>query len=411
MKAILTNSIILLILFPVKLLSQPFPESVNTNNKTCTVEPIEKVELSISLILNDDESSHSKEKKKKAISKQIKIANCLYGKKKYQELLEFLKNLNQQINLYTSLGLDNEIFELFFLRGKALRAIGNWQQASSAFKAALNISQAHPTTIESEKLSDLYFNLGRTYRMLNDYTLALDYFNQTLTICIESDFCPKERQAKIYIYMGDCYKFLGKKDLSYIQFKKATSVIDNLQESTRNQILILLLQIKGRMHNYFDEYDDAVQCLEKGIKLCQREYGLYHEKTAYRIDALGNTYYYLKKYSKAIIKFQEAVDVFKALGSKNNYAIADGYSKIAACYTNLNDFQKAEHYLDSCFRILEFDRDIDHPFEEYRSSHTHLLIILYFKAKNHQKAYEAGLGTEELQEAAYWFNLCVELIE
>ncbi|MCO6476885.1 MAG: CHAT domain-containing protein, partial [Phaeodactylibacter sp.] len=87
------------------------------------------------------------------------------------------------------------------------------------------------------------------------------------------------------------------------------------------------------------------------------------------------------------------------------------YSKIAACYTNMEKFELADRYMDSCFNILDFDRKTDHPFEQYKASHTHLLITLYFKAKNHQKAYEAGWGLEQLYEADQWFGLCIELIE
>ncbi|MCB0558388.1 MAG: CHAT domain-containing protein [Phaeodactylibacter sp.] len=159
----------------------------------------------------------------------------------------------------------------------------------------------------------------------------------------------------------------------------------------------------------FDEYEKAIQFLQKALRI--RETIL--KPTSFDIgtsyDNIGNSFYYLNEYKKSIYFFQKALEIFKHSASRT--AKADQYSKIAACYTNLKNFDAANNYMDSCFAVLEFNRDLDHPFELYEASRTHLLITLYFKAKNHQKAYEAGRGVEQLYEASYWFGLCIELIE
>ncbi|MCB0564521.1 MAG: CHAT domain-containing protein [Phaeodactylibacter sp.] len=171
----------------------------------------------------------------------------------------------------------------------------------------------------------------------------------------------------------------------------------------------------GQTFNYFDDYNNAIIHFKSSLSNGVEEYGYSSIKVALLIDMLGNSYYYLKDYQNAIKCFKEALEIIikvNSFGSSNNKAnISSRYSKIGACYTNLKQFESANYYLNKSVDYLHFNNKKKYPFGDITSNRTHLLITLYFKAKNHQKAYEAGRGMEQLYEAAYWFGQCIELIE
>jgi len=381
----------------------------HSNQTTCSFDSLDKMQIVLSGILK--ENSYSKENKRKALSRKIEISKCLFEKNKYAEVVTWLQDINELIGSAESSGFNGEFFELSVIKGKALGTLGSWIEALENYKQALKLSHKNSSVIDEEHKLNIHFEIGKGYMALEDHLLALDYFNKAIAICDGLDFCPIEQQVDMYNYMGECYKFLEKATLSLNHFEKAISLAQKLPPLQKNKKIIVILGKKGRMHNYFDEYEEAIQCFNDGIKLSTQIFGPYSKRTATSIDFLGNSYYYLKNYPKAIEAFDKALQVFKKVDGENSTAVADQYSKIAACYTNLEDFEVADSYMNRCFDVLGFDPKHDHPFESYKASRTHLLIALYFKAKNHQKAYEAGRGAAQLYEASRWFEFCIELIE
>ena len=396
------------------LFSQAAQRNIPSSNGTrCYSDSIERLNLNkeMSEILKGH--NYSEEERKVMLLRKIEISECLYNEQKYQETLDWLENIDDILNLPEFSKFNLELFNLLSFKGKAAKKLNRWVDAYANFEKALTIINNNPNVIKKDQQVEIYFNFGIANVSLDDPIQALDYLNKAIAVCFETNSCSQKRLGQIYSYIGKCYMFLGNKDMSLAQFEKAISIFHahSTSVSKEKEVMIDIIHEKGRMHNFFDEYNEAVQCFKGSKKLCEEIFGYYHKKTAYTIDVLGNAYYYLNDYPAAITEFKKAIEIFRAIGDQKSAALADKYSKIAACHTNLKEFKAANSYMDSCFEVLNFNWRIGSPFEEYKSSLTHLLITLYFKAKNHQKAYEAGWGKEELYKAAHWFDLCIELIE
>ncbi|MCO6491868.1 MAG: CHAT domain-containing protein [Phaeodactylibacter sp.] len=380
------------------------------NAFTCSSDSLSHYQSWINKIIKEE--NFLEEEQEEVLSRKVQIAICLTDEKKYKEALYWLEDTELLFNAVGLSKFDEELFELFFLKGFSFSKERRWQDALNAYKLALNIFNSNPVSpISGETLVKLYAALGKTYNRLNDHVLAIDCFNKLLAICYESSDCPRENLADIHISMGECYKFLGKKSSSLEHLDKATSHAKKLPYPDRDKKMISILEKKGRAYNYFDDYEKAIRSFNEELILCKQLFGNHSKRVAYSIDLIGNTHYYFKEYEKAISKFQKVVEIFEILGDQENGYVANVYSKIAACYTNLKRFKLAEIYMNRCFEVLEFDKKSDHPFENHKNTLDDLLITLYFKAKNHQKAYEAGWGKSQLHEASYWFDLCIELIE
>ncbi|MCB9293210.1 MAG: CHAT domain-containing protein [Lewinellaceae bacterium] len=214
--------------------------------------------------------------------------------------------------------------------------------------------------------------------------------------------------GKLLENLGYCHDKLNSFEKSKFYYEKALKIYrDSYGENNSNTSR--LYDKIGRLHLSFDQYENAIDYFQKGLQIRKRVFKPTSFEIGSSYDNIGNSYYYLQYYEKAIFFFEKALKIFNYSASKTT--VADQYSKIAACYTNLKKFELAEKYMEQCFGALEFDSKLKYPFEKHKTSHTHLLITLYFKAKNHQKAYEAGWGKSQLHEASYWFDLCIELIE
>ncbi len=352
----------------------------------------------------------SKVNREEAVQAQLNSAKALYEEKNYNKSLSLLRKVSTIDEEKKNL----EHFEVFRLIGEIHSELNEIDSAIVYFKKAIAISDSTSEEIETSKLVSLYNSLANHYRLISDYLRALEYFNQELVI-IEKDSTANyiEERIKAHIGIGKCYRYLFKKEKAIEHFNIAFKLIPKLPELERRENLINVYEGLGRTFNYFDDYENAIMNFKSSISNCIEEYGYLSEDVALKIDLLGNSYYYLKDYYNAIRYFEESLEILKKIDSRQRTIyISNRYSKIGACYTNLKLFDKASYFLDKSIEKLNFNSNRKHPFENLLiPKRTHLLITLYFKAKNHQKAYEAGWGQKQLYEADRWFGLCIELIE
>lgn len=283
-----------------------------------------------------------------------------------------------------------------------------YQDAEKLFDKAIEIYSDYPEFQDHLLIANTFYNASKNLIRKGDIEKALTCSHKALAFT-EKHFSENDPiSGDIMEVVATCYHKLSSFSKSKFYYEKSLSIFKNsLGENTSETSRIY--DRLGRLHITFDKYETAIQYFQKSLSIRKKLFGLTNFKIGESYDNIGNSYYYLGKYSKALLFFKKALVTFRS--SASNTTIADQYSKIAACHTNLKEFKAANSYMDSCFEVLNFNWRIGSPFEEYKSSLTHLLITLYFKAKNHQKAYEAGWGKEELYKASHWFDLCIELIE
>lgn len=253
--------------------------------------------------------------------------------------------------------------------------------------------------------------LGDCYRGINDYLQALGHYTKALAIVKkEKTKNLLKEEINFHCEIGECYRFLFKEKESIRHLNIAFDLTASLPEREKQIRMTQIHENMGLAYNYFDNYQKAIYHFKSSISLAVQVYGKHSKRAAMNTDLLGNSYYYLKDYPQAIRYFEEAASILKKDYSSNQFLISGIHSKIGACYTNLEQYEKATHFHDLSIKELDFDPGRDYPFEILRFDRSHLLITLYFKAKNHQKAYEAGWGIDQLYEASRWFDWCIELI-
>ncbi|MCB9300130.1 MAG: CHAT domain-containing protein [Lewinellaceae bacterium] len=349
------------------------------------------------------------EEKEKAVWENIfSAAKCLYKNGQYEEALNQLHLLEKHIDP-TSVFPEHRLVELYELFGNAYSRLAEHRKSISYFEKALKFC---PETSDKKQLklrANLLYQIALGYYNVEDYLNATEYMQYALAVIKNNNLNSLKLEIKILKFLGDAYKYQKNYEESKRYYERGITLSNTQKNSVdRKSSLGLLFQRLGTMQYNFDHYEDAILSLQKSILFYSEIYGQEDIKVADAVNSLGNTYYYLKDYSKASKLYLATLEPFKKRSART---VADQYSKIGACHTNMGEFDKAAYYLEQSLATLRFDARKAHPFADYKSNRGDLLIILYFNAKNHQKAFEAGQGRQHLYEASRYFGLCMRYLE
>jgi len=116
------------------------------------------------------------------------------------------------------------------------------------------------------------------------------------------------------------------------------------------QALRTSANIYGNLANYKDAYDDLWKAL-----LLSDEAGLDREKALVYID-IGRHYSFYKRRDKALEYFHISLDINKALlkeGKISHGKLVESYYAFCSTYRELDEFDLARTYLDSCMQVFE----------------------------------------------------------
>jgi tetratricopeptide (TPR) repeat protein len=211
---------------------------------------------------------------------------------------EIFKELDDALNL---IGVSNHIAVMNFYEGDIRLAMEN-------FKKTVELCKHHQNT---ERLADLYGNIGACYMKVGDYDNALKYYDRVLEMADESDF-PDYVNALAYNNKGQIYRYRQNYPNSILYYRKA---------------LELNRKIKNRQWESFNLYN------------------------------LSEVYVDIGDYEKAIACVRESLEIEKRINNKVN--IIDCLTLLAHDHILQKKLEKAEECLMEASKIL---KGIDYPF-------------------------------------------------
>ena len=354
------------------------------------------------------EQKYSTDIKRESIRKELLgIAQCFYNNGQYDSALVRLGFIEEKL-IPESNFTDEEAVKFYKLYGKAYKYSYQTKKSIVYFKKALSrltVTQKKEHVIEK---ADLLRRVADGYLELEDYLATLDYARYALAEIRNNNLKSTALEIRILNTSADAYRFLNNYKEAKQQYGLAIELANKIN-SNKKKFLGELYSRLGILHYHYDKYEEGIVCLKKSIQFYTEFGGKDNPSTVHAINSLGNIYYYLEDYSEASKLFLSTIGSFKKKGVIE--ILASQYSKIAACYTNMGEYDKADKYLQDAFSLVDFDSRRAHPFASYKGKPGDFLIILYFAAKNHQKAFEAGRGRRELYRAAHYFSLCIQYLE
>jgi tetratricopeptide (TPR) repeat protein len=169
------------------------------------------------------------------------------------------------------------------------------------------------------------YRKGRAQRMLELYSDAVDSFTRALEgIPAGQDV---QWAADAYMYRGICWYYIGSHDLARGDFEQASSVGGGFGDPR------IFLWI-GFTHHEEGDYREAIEAYSEAIAKSPK-FAMAHTNR-------GRAYMSLREFDQAIKSFNNAVLAEPSVG--------EHYYNVAYAYTRIEDWLKAEHFLNIALR-------------------------------------------------------------
>jgi len=268
-------------------------------------------------------------------------------------------------------------------------AAGDW---AGMIPDLTRLIEKEPQAIEA------YFYLGEAYRHLEEYSMALDQYNQA--IAIDAAFAPAYVGRAKILLSSEAVDF----DAALNELELAEGYDDQLPEiyTTRAQIFmaqnntnkaIAALNAARRLlpddASISLQYASIYQQLEQYAKAYEYA-SLAQQQDANRLDAylvMGESAFELKEYEQAL----EPLSIYAIYTSEPDAAI---WAKIGVCYLFLGDSEKAQSSFDTAAEIDP---------QNYLVAYYRGVYLL--ESGEYEQALEAMLQANKQEPKAYGVNL------
>lgn len=191
--------------------------------------------------------------------------------------------------------------------------LGNHKKAVEGFMNAIRLFPDN---------DELYYYLGIEYRIVEDYPNAIDAFKEAIAL--------NDSDSQYYFHLGACYERLGDYDDAIFYLDKSIS-IDDTNPVALNYLGYILADRGIRL-------EEAKEYIEKALSMAP-------ERSAY-LDSMGWVYFRLARYNEAREYLEDAVK-YLDYSDEENYLI---YDHLGDVYYAIKLYGKA---LDAWKRALE----------------------------------------------------------
>ncbi|MGB4968402.1 MAG: tetratricopeptide repeat protein, partial [Saprospiraceae bacterium] len=249
------------------------------------------------------------------------------------------------------------------------------------FQKALEINSA-AETIALQKFghySYLYgktsFNRGRIYDHKSEFTNAVKWYLESLSIFEETKIKPTFDIIKNLNKLGNIYRILG-------QFEIAESCLLeslNLQESQieANPIeFAFCLNNLGIIYFSLSQYENAELYYHRSLSIKEKSVGKRHPDFAVSLNCLANLYSTLENYQKANLLYLQAKEIYDINQNTKSAEYALLLNNLGINNLQQNNFELSEKYYLKAISIQHELLGNEHP--EYATSINNL-AALYFK--------------------------------
>ncbi len=250
---------------------------------------------------------------------------------------------NRGLILAKKAGFEKGINDAYMTMGYCYIYQDNYTDAINKFQDALTLNQKSGN---KKGIANSLGNIGKVYYFKGNFAQALNYELQSLTIFEEIQ--DKIGIAQSYGNMGNVYADEGNYPKATDYYLKALTYS---QQAGDKHISANELGNLGGIYKEQNNLEKALECDQKALNLF-KEIGD-KNGSAIAIGNIGNVYYSQGNYSKALENDTTALNLFQELGAKGG--VARNLSNIANIYADLQNYAKALEYE---FKSLESNRKI-----------------------------------------------------
>ena len=288
---------------------------------------------------------------------------------------------NKALSIRTKLNEKKDIAASYNNIGNAYDKIGNKKEAITFHTKALKIKEEIKDSIG---MARSYNNIASAYLDLPDYYKAIDNGFLALRI-FEKLHNRTEALAETFNNLGIAYQNLKELDKAMVYYQQALTIHQEL--SNRTEIALMLnnianiYELQGESPKFKkDEKLKLDSALEKYSKALFISEELEDQEMVALVNSnIGNVYWYLHNFSKALTHLNKALSVYEKLGNK--IGIATAYNNLCKHYKLQKKFSQSNTF---GLKALVFADSIK-DFEQIQNACTYLNEN-YFALKQFEKS-------------------------
>ncbi len=244
---------------------------------------------------------------------------------------EVVKYINQSIDVFKFLGMNDEYWIAVNNKGNALRKSGEYELAISCFFEALKHNEL---TKNAFGIAAANSSIGTVYEDQNDYTKAIMYYKKALDF-YDTIQKPENKdlyeQAVINHNIGFCYFKLGENETAKKHLYKALDI--EKENGFLNNISYVYDKI-GSIYLKQKEYDKALDISQEGLSYASKD-----RSKAILLNSIGEIYFHNKNYKQAELHLNKALVHAKL--AKDLDALEYNYLYSYRNYQAMHQFEKA----------------------------------------------------------------------
>lgn len=309
--------------------------------------------------------------------------------KKIETLLQKVATLQDKAEFEKSLPLLEEIWALetsnlpprlrgwlFFEMGLNLSWHFKYEESRSFFQKANELRQQYPTAFSNEMKGKIVFYLGEVANSLGDYTLAVTYLTEAMSILSESVAEEVGWLSSTYNNLGFLYGKLGDyfQQLEYHQLNLPLRERLYGENHTKTGISYNNL---GISYCYLGDFNKAMDYFLKAIAIQQKVLPAYHEEfgrlfnnVAYCFDEKGD-------YDQALLYYHKALEVRTKAFPRGHGEILQNKMNIATTYNDKGELDSALAYFKQMLSDLPYLKNKSH----FSKNHLYREIAQYYIKK------------------------------
>jgi tetratricopeptide (TPR) repeat protein len=263
--------------------------------------------------------------------------------------------------------------QAYFILGEAYYYMDDLVKAIEQYKLAVETDLLAGNEKTPQHIM-LLGNLGYFYDALDQKLVAMDYYQQALSLARELGL--KDEIAANLANIGQLKVLQGNYGEA-VQYMEEALAID--RETGDESIIATDLNTLGRMYGEWGIYDKAIGYLRESLEI-DRRLGR-DEKIAIRYNSMGLVYKSWKKFPEALNSFRKALEIDQRLNNAEKVALRK--SNIGSTYLAMEQPDKAIEYINSG---LEYFIEMNMP--SYMASSMIDLGKAYVLKKEYGKAEE-----------------------
>jgi len=262
----------------------------------------------------------------------------------------------------------------------------------------------HLTDLTPTQRYDIIVALYNAYRQLGKYGLGMNLTKRSISF-LKKESSIEKRMSHLNFSLGVVAEW------EYKENKNWETVVDLCEQMRRNcrestdkaYCYINAYNLEGELLTRKGDYQRAKRRFNKCFDIIARNPEVTDAKKAKVYSEAAKAYYYSNELPTAITYFKKATEY----GNEK----FQSYVNIGACYTHLEEFDKAEEYINKALASYGYKFGAKHPYAHLRRLQYNHAVVPYLQAKNYQVAFQQGEGVHYLYKAQPYFEQAARVIE